>query len=190
MRARGVCAVTLAALGLAACAGSPTVVPAAQKAATGSAGAGGVSVDPSYDWHVLVRAPFGTSLKAIPFPLHEVLVFHDTGREAADVRDCYGIDDAAPHFLAAAADEYVLCFEHDRLARIDASVLLPTAGAAAIFARACALWREHAAPDASPPAADTCEGRDHGVAFGARLASGADEPAGRVSMTLTDAADR
>lgn len=198
------CAVMLAALGLAACAGSPSAVPPpGEPVATASAGGaggddrGGVPADPSYDWHILLGVPFGTSLQSMPLALHEVLLFHDTGRGAGDVGDCYGMDGAGPRFLDGVVDQYVLCFEHDRLTRIEASVMLPSAGAAAVFARACALWREQASPAVPPAPAGRCEGRDHGVVFGARLAGGADdpgsaddpggadEPAGRVSVTLT-----
>jgi hypothetical protein len=185
MTTRGVCAVTLAGLALAACAGSPTGPATGRAAPTAPADAGGAAADPSYDWHGLVRIPFGTTLAAAPLPLHEVLLFHDSGQEAADARDCYGIDGPGPRFLGAPADQYVLCFEHDRLTRVDASVQLPPADAAAIFARACDLWRERAIAGGPPRSGGDCAGRDAGVAFVARLAGGADEPPGRASMTLT-----
>jgi hypothetical protein len=184
MTGRGSCAVMLAALWLAACTSLPSAVPASKGAATPSADSGAAPVDPSDDWHVLMRAPLGTSLQAMPFSLHEVLLFHDADRDVADVRDCYGVDGAAPRFLGAAADQYLLCFEHDRLTRVDASVPLPADDAPAIFARACALWQEHAPVAGAPVPAGTCGGRDHGVIFSARLEGGADEGSGRVSITL------
>ena len=42
-------------------------------------------MDASYDWHGLVLAPFGTLLKESPIALHEVLLFHEEPRGAADV---------------------------------------------------------------------------------------------------------
>ncbi len=34
-------------------------------------------LDASYDWHVLLVAPFGSVLKDVPLTLHEVLLFRD-----------------------------------------------------------------------------------------------------------------
>jgi hypothetical protein len=147
----------------------------------------GPAPDVSYDWHGLLRAPFGSLLKDSPLALHEVLLFHDIDRDgAADTKDCYAVDGAAPRFLGGQPDDYVLCFEHDRLVRIEASVLLPAGEAARVFARGCALWRKDAAP---PEGIGTCEGRDDGVAFSARLAVSPPEAAARVSMMLTAAPD-
>jgi hypothetical protein len=80
--------------------------------------------DASFDWHSLVAAPFGTLLKESPIRLHEVLLFHDESHGPAEIesRDCYAVDGAAPTFVGNPADEYLMCFEHDRLERIEASV--------------------------------------------------------------------
>jgi hypothetical protein len=79
--------------------------------------------DASYDWHVLVLEPFGVLLKESPLPLHEVLLFHDeTSRTDNDNKDCYSIEGTPPRFLGARPDHYLLCFDHDRLTRIDAAV--------------------------------------------------------------------
>src|ERR1700733_11986516 len=43
--------------------------------------------DGSYDWHVLVVAPFGSVLKEIPLALHEVLLFRDEAHGAAAADD-------------------------------------------------------------------------------------------------------
>ena len=58
-------------------------------------------LDASYDWHVLLIAPFGSVLKDIPLALHEVLVFRDEEHSAspADDSECYGADGAAPRFI-------------------------------------------------------------------------------------------
>ena len=144
------------------------------------------STDPSYDWHRLVLAPFGTVLHASGLALREVLVFHDqaggSGAEAgegAESGDCYTVD-SPPRFAGRAPASYLLCFEHDRLSRIDAAVRLDPLEAEAVFARACALWLRASVPGAGT--VDRCEGSDQGIAFHARLESG--EPTALLHMTL------
>ena len=159
--------------------------------------------DGSYDWHVLVVAPFGSVLKEIPLALHEVLLFRDAahGATAADDAECYASDKAAPRFVGRTPDEYLLCFKEDRLARIQASVHLKTAEAPEVFAAACAVWLKNAArtttgaaaPSTTTPAAgasptevqnpavqgaDTCKGRDGAIRFSAGLG----EEAGRAEI--------
>jgi hypothetical protein len=110
----------------------------------------------SDDWHVLLIAPFGSVLKDIPVPLHEVLLFRDdahgngaTGNAAADAAavdaECYASDAPAPRFVGNIPDEYLLCFKQDRLSRVQASVRLVTAQASDVFAAACAGWLKNAA---------------------------------------------
>ncbi len=153
--------------------------------------------DASYDWHSLVIAPFGTLLKEIPVGLHEVWLFRDAaqGGEARESGDCYALDGEPPSFAGRRPDEYLLCFDHDRLNRIEASVRLSPEGAGTAFAQACARWRANgpasAAAPGAPPAAEpaVCEGRDGGVAFRALL-SGAEAPSPDVlSIGLISAAD-
>lgn len=184
MNVRAGSGIALAALSLAACAASPGSQPPLREA---PAPRNGPASDVSYDWHGLVRAPFGTLLKDSPFALHEVLLFHDIDRDgAANTKDCYAVDGEAPRFLGGQPDDYVLCFERDRLVRIETSVLLPAGEAARVFARGCALWRKDLAP---PEGVEICEGRDDGVAFSAHLAVSPPATAARVSMTLTAAPD-
>jgi hypothetical protein len=132
--------------------------------------------DASYDWHVLLTAPFGSVLKEIPGTLHEVLLFRDEEpAAAAEDAECYAPDSPAPRFVGRAPDEYLLCFKRDRLTRIHASVPLAGADAPAIFAAACAEWLAHAAAAANAAAptpaqsTDACEGREGGIRFSARL---------------------
>lgn len=144
--------------------------------------------DPSFDWHVLVIAPFGSVLKEVPRTLHEVLLFHDQDPAAAAPEDgeCYAADAPAPQFVGHIPDAYLLCFKQDRLSRIQATVRLPQSDAAAVFAAACAGWLKSAA---APPAAENaaaCEGLDAAVHFNARLER---EPETGLSMTLDGAAD-
>jgi hypothetical protein len=160
----------------------------------------------SYDWHGLLVAPFGSVLKAVPIALHEVLLFKDDahGSSAADsAPECYAADAPAPSFLRRAPEEYLLCFTHDRLSRVQASVRMPTVQASAEFAAACAFWLKNAAaaagpapsapsaeiPGDAPPEAAACEGRDGAVHFKGSLGEGpgpadATESESVVSVTL------
>jgi hypothetical protein len=141
-------------------------------------------LDASYDWHVLLIAPFGSVLKDIPATMHEVLLFRDEERTAAaDEFECYAVDGKLPRFVAHTTDEYLLCFKHDRLSRIEATVRLPADEAARIFADACGLWASKASA-----AAEGCGGTDRGVAFLGHLDS---EPQGSetVMTVQLDAAD-
>ena len=117
-------------------------------------------MDASYDWHVLVIAPFGSVLKDIPVPLHEVLLFRDEARAAApaDDAECYAPDQTAPQFVGHTPDEYLLCFKQDRLTRIQASVRLGTEQAPEVFAAACTGWLQRAIASAAPAPAPAAPG--------------------------------
>lgn len=141
--------------------------------------------DVSYDWHGLVLVPFGVLLKDSPVHLHEVLLFHDEANRAeGDNRDCFSIEDTPPRFMGQAPDHYLLCFDHDRLSRIEAAVRLAADDAPQSFVRACALWLKNTA--STQASSTVCEGRDGGVTFSARLGLAAGDTAATVSMTLTD----
>jgi hypothetical protein len=160
--------------------------------------------DGSYDWHGLLIAPFGSVLKDIPVALHEVLLFRDeahstaTADDAATVEaECYAADAPAPRFIGRSPDEYMLCFKHDRLSRIQASVRLTTAQASDVFAAACADWLKNAAPattsagapnadaqSAAAPIGAACEGRDGAIHFSGRL----EEEPGQAGMPQTETA--
>jgi hypothetical protein len=133
-------------------------------------------LDPSYDWHVLVTTPMGSLLKDMPVTLHEVLLFRDEDKRAeVNEGDCYAIDATAPTFIARVPDEYLLCFKHDRLARIEATVRVPQDQAAKIFTAACTLWFKNAAlpapmiSAATQDSAATCSGQDGSSLFKGRL---------------------
>src|ERR1700690_3389649 len=97
-------------------------------------------LDASYDWHVLLAAPFGSVLKDIPMSVHEVLVFRDEERAGApaDDSECYAVNGAAPRFMARSPSLYMLCFKHERLARIEVTGRVPGAPAGPSFAAASA----------------------------------------------------
>ncbi len=142
-------------------------------------------LDASYDWHVLLVAPFGSVLKDVPLTLHEVLLFRDEARSAsaADELECYAVDGARPRFIARAPSEYLLCFKQDRLSRVEATVRLPTDEAAQIFADACGLWLK------SGEATDACAGSDGGIAYIGHLDSEPDGSETQMSVQL-DAPER
>jgi len=217
-------AVMLAAL-LAACGSSPPKVATSKpvsaptpahlsaKAHPAAQPAVRTPADPN-DWHVLITVPFGTLLKDIPFRLHEVLLFRDEAQHSALPQnpECYTTVTApAPDFMARAPDEYLLCFKHDRLSRIEASVHLPVAGAAQSFTAACVAWLKNAAarapaapasqsapasaaasapPAPSPRSVSVCEGSDGDVHFSAQLVEESDQTEPALSVTLDSIADR
>src|SRR5579872_3150287 len=125
-------------------------------------------LDASYDWHVLLVAPFGSVLKDIPLTLHEVLLFRDEAHAAtaADELECYAVDGERPRFVQRPLSEYLLCFKRDRLSRIEATVRLRADESAQIFADACASWLKNA-----QAAAEGCAGSDAGIAYAGHLDS-------------------
>jgi hypothetical protein len=168
-RAKGARRLLLAAamLMLAACAASPPKPAAPPEAAR-------APMDASYDWHVLLVAPFGSALKDVPLTLHEVLLFRDEAQRAApaDELECYAVDGNRPLFIARSPSEYLLCFKHDRLSRIEATVRLPADDAARIFADACGLWMKNA-----QATTEDCAGSDGGTTFAGHFENEADESA-------------
>jgi len=168
---------------LAGCAAS---TPARGPATTAAAPAAPPAV--SDDLTPLVLAPFGTAFKDVPVPLTEVLVFHQPdARRTSEDADCFR-PDVVVAFLGRAPTDHLLCFDHDRLKRIEASVALPAAGAPAVFAAACADWRRGDPAAAHAPGDDAaCEGRQGDIAFSARRTEGPDEASATVSITLAAA---
>ncbi len=191
MTQRLAAAATAAGLLLSACASAPSgpVAPPPPLKAP---------LDASFDWHVLLLAPFGSLLKDVPLPLHEVLLFRDDGesRPAADDAECFAIDGALPRFVDQALDEYLLCFRHDRLSRIAAAVRLPASKAATDFADACGLWLKNAdvaaaaqatvgaAPAAVATSGATCAGNDADIGFSAGLEADPDGADALLSIKL------
>jgi hypothetical protein len=170
--------------------GRPAPVPAATRAAAPlvTPAQNDAAANASFDWHPLVVAPFGTRLVDSPIRLHEVLLFGEQSHGPAEIesKDCYAVDGTPPTFVGQAPDEYLMCFEHDRLDRIDASVRIAADDAARIFGRACALWLGNAQP--LTKADDACEGRDGAIAFSARLMAVPGENTAELLLTLSDAA--
>jgi hypothetical protein len=141
-------------------------------------------LDPSYDWHVLLVAPFGSVLKDVPVTMHEVLMFRDEAHVAApaDELECYSVDGTRPRIVDRSPSEFLLCFKHDRLARVEATVRLPADEASKIFADACGLWLKK--PLAT---GEECAGSEGGITFAGHFDNEPDESA-QLTIQL-DAAD-
>ena len=137
----------------------------------------------SDDFSGLVLAPFGTAFKDISVPLTEVLVFHqaDEAGARATTETAFGRT-LWSRFSGRAPTDHLLCFDHDRLQKIEAAVAVPAAEAPALFAAACADWQRGAAAAAQGP--EACEGRQQDIAFSARRTEGPDPDAATVSITL------
>ncbi len=173
-----------------------------------AASAAPVTADASYDWHSLVIVPFGMLLKDSPVALHEVLLFRDGSAAAGgevESKDCYALEMQPPRFVGRRPDEYRLCFTHDHLRRIEASVDVPSAQAAALFAQVCAGWTKKSspprpassapaatAPASAPalplptPAGAPCAGREGRLAFTGLLGPASGDAAMRLSVALVD----
>jgi len=137
-------------------------------------------LDASYDWHVLLVTPFGSVLKDVPLTLHEVLLFRDEehGAVAGDELECYAVDGPRPRFIARSPTEYLLCFKHERLSRVEATVRLAPDEAAGVFADACGLWMKKASATTAE-----CAGTDGGIAFSGHFDNEPDESA-RLTVEL------
>jgi hypothetical protein len=131
-------------------------------------------LDASYDWHVLVLAPFGTVVKQVPFKLHEVLLFKDQESSGADAGECYAPEQAPPIFLKHTPSEFLLCFKHDHLWRIEAVVMVAQDEVREVLTSACGLWHQKAG-DSSPWVAPPCSGGDGTVHYDAHLEEDAAE---------------
>jgi hypothetical protein len=145
-------------------------------------------LDASYDWHVLLVAPFGSVLKDVPLTLHEVLLFRDESQRTApaDELECYAVDGKRPLFVARSLTSYLLCFKHDRLTRVEASVRLPADEAARIFADACGLWMKNA-----HSTAEECTGSEGGTTFAGHFENDTDDSAQlTIQLDAAESADR
>lgn len=163
-------------LALAACV-TPPPKPAAPSAPAPA------PLDASYDWHVLLVVPFGTVLKDVPLTLHEVFLFRDDAARAVpvDELECYAVDGNRPTFIARSPTSYLLCFKHDRLSRVEATVPLPADEAARIFADACGLWMKNA-----QATTQECAGSEGGTAFSGHFEN---EPDDSAQLTIQLDAD-
>jgi hypothetical protein len=180
---------------LAACASAPPP-PSPPRSSAPDTAAGPASapidatVEASLDWRPLLLMPLGTLLKDTKVRLHEVLLFHEEPHAAGpiDPDDCYAVDGPAPEFAGTRPEEYLICFDHDRMDRVDARVLLPAEDARELFGRACDLWLRHG--EALGRSEDACQGRDGDIDFSGRLTAVTGEDTAEVLIRLSNPAGR
>jgi hypothetical protein len=175
-------AVLVGVAGVAGCASAPRPVRPGPSAPVTPA-----VPDASLDWRQLIAAPFASTLKELPFPVHEVLEFGAAARPGSSggpaPEECFRPDGQSPRFLGRGLDDYVLCFRRDRLARIEAGLRLDTGGAEADFARYCDGWLKNATLIARSEA--NCRGREGDIAFEARLDEDRSQTTTSMSMILS-----
>lgn len=165
----------VALLVLLACAGSS--VPPAKRAAARAV--------PSEDWRDLLVAPFGSTRKDLHLALHEVFLFDEApARSGAELEECYALGGSLPRLGGRRPDTYLLCFYHDRLARIEAAALLAADEAAKIFAQVCAHGLRQMTVLAPTP--DSCEGREASVVFKATLTQESAQGTSPLSVSIYD----
>ena len=177
---RAVLAAMLVLASASACTGGP---PPARVAGTGTgaasrattAGTASASA-PVPDWRRIPTAPLGTTLAALYSGLHEILYFQ-AAQQAADspdagegaAADCYRSNGPSPRVLNHGSDDYVLCFEHDRLARVEAVLRLPTDEARELTQRLCDAWLRDGI--SGTRSEDSCAARAGDAAFRLRWAA-------------------
>ena len=173
------CAVSVAAA-MAGCTNAPG------RAAPAAAAPLPASADPYVDWHGLIAAPLDSTLKDLPFAVHELLQFSEETRAAGEPsggEECYRPGQGTPRFVDRELDDYVLCYRRDRLARIEADLHVETADADALFARYCDAWLENSTLVARDGA--NCRGRAGQIAFDARLDEDRGESTTSMSMIIS-----
>jgi hypothetical protein len=159
----------LAVLICLASASACTDVPAPHAAA----GPAGTAITPSpavADWRDIPIAPLGTELAVLHSGLHEILYFQDTQQAAEPpppgepglAADCYRANGPLPRVLNRGTRDYVLCFVHDRLARVEAVLDLPAAEAHTLEQRLCDAWVPGSLGTRSE---ESCSGRAGEAAF-------------------------
>jgi hypothetical protein len=141
-----------------------------------------------YDWHPMLIVPFGTLLKDVPLALNEVLEFHGSEADApTESRDCFSIDGAAPpELLGRRPEKFLLCFEHDRLHRIEAQLRLAPDETASVPGLLCQEWLDGAAD--RERTAESCAGRVGEARLTVHLAAA--ESSRTLLISLTDAKPR
>ncbi len=140
------------------------------------------------DWRSLAILPFGSPLQDLQVPAHEVLMFGELAGQ-----ECYALETPSQSFPGREVPSYLLCFTKGRLDRVELTVSLPDADAAAEFSRYCNQWQIGTAGN-SARTAERCEGSSpQGPSFSAVLGpSAGDSPEGSTVplwIVLSDTAD-
>lgn len=159
---------------LTACAGSsPDKIPATRPEAAAA------------DWRDLLVAPFGSARKDIHRAMHETFLFdavpgasmtsadnkspEPAGVEAssnlaATDEECFSLSRDLPQMFRIAPDSYVLCFYHDHLVRVEASLPVASLKVASVWEEICSRVAK-LNPETLAEISHTCEGRHASVIF-------------------------
>jgi hypothetical protein len=146
------------------------------------------------DWRSLLPVPFGSTAGQIPFAMKEVLLFQGSARTGegrgaeSDEQECFADDGAPFHLRGIQADDYVLCFFHDRLFRAEAVLRLPKDAAPETFPRWCDEWLDGLADVARD--AERCAGSDQDTLFEANLAYDTEIAGPLLTVTVADRSTR
>jgi hypothetical protein len=170
-------ALWLCAAVLYACSATPPAPPAPAPPATPQPAPR--TLPAADDWRSLLPVPFGSTVRQVPFALKEVLLFQGSVRTGSahagesrggelDEQECFSDSGAPFHLRGIEADDYVLCFFHDRFHRAEAVLRLPKDAPPDTFARWCEEWL--AGLSDTERNADHCAGHEQDTLFDATLA--------------------
>jgi hypothetical protein len=152
-----------AGLMLAGCAATPVQKPAQKPAIA--------TTSVALDWRRLPILPFGSPLQDLQVPVHEVLMFGELAGQ-----ECYALDEPSQRFPGREVESYLLCFARGRLDRVELTLSLPYADAAAEFSRYCDQWQIGTA-EVSARNAERCDGSlPQGPSFSAALGQPPGQP--------------
>lgn len=146
------------------------------------------------DWRSLLPVPFGSTAGQIPFALKEVLLFQGSARTGegrgaeTDEQECFANDGAPFQLRGIQADDYVLCFFHDRLFRAEAVLRLPKDAAPETLPRWCDEWLDGLADIERD--AERCAGREQDTLFEAGLAYDTEIAGPLLTVTVADRSTR
>jgi hypothetical protein len=131
------------------------------------------------DWRSLPILPFGSPLQNLQAPAHEVLMFGELAGQ-----ECYALDTPSQPLPGREVQSYLLCFAKGRLDRVELTLSLPRADAAAEFSRYCDQWQAGTA-GISTRTAERCDGTlPQGPAFSAVLGEGPDDSPDDAAVPL------
>jgi len=147
------------------------------------------------DWRSLLPVALGSPVAQVPFALKEVLLFQGdvhTGdvrtREPraaeAEEPECYSAAERQFRLRGVPADDYVLCFSHDRLFRAEAVLRLAKDFALDTFPRWCEEWLAGLAD--AERSAERCAGRENDALFEATLTYDTELAGPLVTLAVTD----
>ena len=142
------------------------------------------------DWRSLLPVPFGSTVRQLPFAVKEVLLFQGSVRAGegrggeADETECFADDGEPLQLRGIQADDYVLCFYHDRLYRADAVIRLPKDAPPETFTRWCEEWLAGLAD--AQAGAERCAGREQDTVFEANLSYDTEIAGPALSISVID----